>query len=105
MRFSTARLFISPQSYILSQKSCSDLKSPPYSRSRITDWMNPRPMFLMATRPNRMPFSSTVNRSVERFTSGGSSAMRQSRHSPIYPATLSLLSSTLVSSAAIYSLV
>ena len=67
--------------------------------------MNPRPMFLMATSPNRMPSGSTVNRSLERFTSGGSSAMPQSRHSPMYPATLSLLSSTLVSRAAMYSLV
>ena len=105
IRFSTARLFMSPQSYIRSQKSCKDVKLPPCSRSRTTDWIKPRPMFLMATRPNRMPPGSTVNRSLDRFTSGGSSAMPQSRHSPIYPATLSLLSSTLVSSAAIYSLV
>ena len=82
-RFSTARLFISPQSYIRSQKSCRDLKSPPSWRSRTTDWMNPRPMFLTATSPNRMPPSSTVNRSLERFTSGGSILMPQSRHSLI----------------------
>ena len=62
-------------------------------------------MFLMATSPNRIPSCSTVKPSLERFTSGGSSAMPQSRHSLIYPATFSELSSTLVSSAAMYSLV
>ena len=37
MRFSTARLFMSPQSYIRSQKSCKERKSPPRSLSRTTD--------------------------------------------------------------------
>ena len=50
-----------------------------------------------------MPPSSTVNRSAERLMSGGSRAMPQSRHSLMYPATLSELSSTLVSRAAMYS--
>ena len=50
-----------------------------------------------------MPSGSTVKRSLERLTSGGRSAMAHSRHSPMYSAIFSLLSSTLVSSAAIYS--
>ena len=66
-------------------------------------WIKPRPMFLMATSPKRMPPSSTVKPSLERFTSGGSSSMPQSRHSAMYSATLSELSSTDVSSAAMYS--
>ena len=65
------------------QKSYRDVKSPPVSRSRITAWIKPRPMFLMATNPNRMPPSSTVNRSAERLMSGGSKAMPHSRHSPM----------------------
>ena len=81
MRFSTARLFMSLPDIRL-QKSRRDVNGP-LSRSRMTAWMKPRPMFLMATRPKRMPPSSTVKRSSERLMSGGSRAMPQSLHSLI----------------------
>ena len=62
IRFSTARLLMSVP-YIRWQKSWKPSKSPFASRSFTTLWINPRPMFLIATRPKRMPFSSTVKRS------------------------------------------
>jgi len=102
IRFSTARLLMS-LSYIRSQKSWKPVKSPPRSRSRTTAWIKPRPMFLMATRPKRMPSGSTVKLSRDRFTSGGSRAMPMSRHSLMYSDTFSAESSTDVSSAAMYS--
>ena len=72
-------------------------------KKEVNAMMNPRPMFLMATRPKRMPSSSTVKLSKDLFTSGGSRRIPHSLHSLIYSATLSELSSTEVSSAAIYS--
>ena len=63
MRFSTARLFMSVQSNIRWQKSWKEVKSPSCCRWRTTAWIKPRPMFFTATRPKRMPPSSTVNRS------------------------------------------
>ena len=50
-----------------------------------------------------MPPSSTVKLSREQLISGGSKAMPMSRHSLIYSDTLSVLSSTEVRRAAMYS--
>ena len=88
MRFSSARLLMS-HPYSRSQKSWRPVKGPLSSRSRTILWIKPRPMFLMATRPKRMPPSSTVKQSCERFTSGGSRGIPMSRHSEIYPDTFS----------------
>ena len=102
MRFSAARLFMS-LSYIRSQKSWKLVKGPFSSRSRTMLWIKLRPMPFTAARPKRMPPSSTVKLSRERFTSGGRRAMPSSRHSPMYSETFSEYASTDVSRAAIYS--
>ena len=57
-----------------------------------------------ATRPKRMPSSTTVKSAPDWFTSGGSRGMPMSLHSAMYSATFSVESSTEVSRAAIYSL-
>ena len=105
IRFSTARLFISVQSSMRWQKSWKDVKGPSLSRLAVSNCINPRPMFLMATNPKRMFSPSTVKPSKEWLMSGGRTPMPQSRHSAIYSATLSELCSTEVSRAAMYSLV
>ena len=60
-------------------------------------------MFFTAPRPKRMPSGSTVNLSSEALMSGCSRRMPISRQSAMYPAVFVELSSTYVSSAAIYS--
>ena len=65
-------------SYIRSQKSWKLVKGPFSSRSRTMLWIKLRPMPFTAARPKRMPPSSTVKLSRERFTSGGRRAMPSS---------------------------
>ena len=102
MSDSTARRFRS-RGTIRRQNSSSVRNGPPLSRSALSSSMKPQPMPLMATRPKRMFSPETVKSASDSFTSGGRSLMPMSRHSAIYSATFVLLSSTLVSSAAIYS--
>ena len=59
----------------------------------------------MAAMPNRRPSAVAVKSAPDWFTSGGSRAMPQFLHSPMYSATFSLKSSTEVRRAAMYSLV
>ena len=103
MRLSTARRF-SSRPVILRQNSSRSLNGPFRDRSFISCWINFSPMFFMATSPKRMFPPTTVNLASDSFTSGGSTFMPISRHSAIYSATLFDESSTLVRSAAIYSL-
>ena len=84
------------------QKSSKLVNSPFSCRSATSSSIAPQPMPLMATRPKRMFSPATVKFASDSFTSGGSSFMPSSRHSAIYSATFVLLSSTDVSSAAIY---
>ena len=60
---SSTRSYPAVQSNIRWQKSWKEAKGPSCCRWRTTAWMKPRPMFFTATRPKRMPPSSTVNRS------------------------------------------
>ena len=69
----------------------------------MTFRMKPRPMFLMAARPKRMPPGTTVKLSFDSLISGGRSAMSMARHSAIYSEILTELSRTEVMSAAMYS--
>ncbi len=75
IRFSTtARLFISLP-FMRLQKSYRDVKLPPVSRSRITAWNEAPADVLDGHQSEPDAPSSTVNRSAERFISGGSRAM------------------------------
>ena len=65
--------------------------------------MKPRPIFLIAASPKRMPPGTTVKLSLDSLISGGRSAMPMARHSVIYSEILTELSRTEVMSAAIYS--
>ena len=85
------------------QNSSRVRKGPFSSRSRISDWIKPRPMPLMATRPKRMCSPATVKFASDSFTSGGRVATPSSLAAAMYSATLALLSSTEVSRAAMYS--
>lgn len=102
MRLSTARR---PSSLpaIRRQNSSKPVNGPFSLRSCISCWINFSPIFFIATSPKRMFRPETVKRASDSFTSGGRTLMPMSRHSEIYSATLPVESSTLVSSAAIYS--
>ena len=60
----------------------------------------PSPTFLMAASPNRMSLPTTVKKMSDWFTSGGSTRMPMSRHSPMYTTILSVLARSEVRSAA-----
>ena len=67
--------------------------------------MDSIPTFFTAFKPKRIcPLASAVKPPPETLTSGGSTLMPSRAHSPEYSMTLSVLSSTLVSKAAINSL-
>ena len=85
------------------QNSSNAVNGPPISRSRMSAWMSPRPTPLIATRPKRRSPFSTVKSASDALMSGGSRRMPSSRHSAMYSVTFGVLSSTEVSSAAMYS--
>ena len=104
---SITRLFITRKS-TLSQNSQKLLKSPPASvRAFKIDSIAFPPTFFTAASPNRIacPSGATygVNCAPEICTSGGSTLIPISLHSPIYFTTLSGFDVSLVSSAAINS--
>ena len=102
IRLSTARR-LSSLPLMRRQNSSRPWKGPFCSRSVTSRAMNLAPMFLMAVRPKRMLAPATVKSAPDSFTSGGSTLMPSSRHSPMYSATLVEESSTLVSRADMYS--
>ncbi len=70
-------------------------------RHHLVDEAPADPLDRHQAEPN--PSATTVKSGPDSFTSGGSRGIPISRHSPIYSATFPETSSTLVSSAAIYS--
>ena len=66
--------------------------------------MTERPIFLMASSPNRMPSGVTVKTISLWLISGGSTGISSRAHSSMYSISLAVESSTLVISAAMYSL-
>ena len=94
---------MSSRSYIRSQKSWNEVKMPFFSRSSTNCFINERPTPLTAARPKRMSLSATEKLSYDRFTSGGCTEIPISRAVWIYSEIFSETSSTLVSSAAMYS--
>ena len=68
----------------------------------MTFWINPRPIFLMAAKPKRIPPGTTVKWSFDSLISGGSTAIPIALHSAIYSEIFVELSKTDVMSAAIY---
>jgi hypothetical protein len=60
----------------------------------------PSPTFLIAARPKRTCPSTTVKYFADWFTSGGSTSMPISRHSPMYWTILSVFARSEVRSAA-----
>ena len=72
-------------------------------RSCTTFWIKPRPMFLTAASPKRIPSAPTEKWSLDALRSGGRTEMPITLHSAIYSEIFTELSSTEVISAAIYS--
>ena len=89
--------------YMRSQKSSNDANAPLRARSSSISLRNPRPTLRIAARPNRILPSETVKPSQDVLTSGGRTLIPMPRAAPIYSDTFGDASSTLVSSAAIYS--
>ena len=102
IRLSRARL-LSSLPYIRRQKSKNDVNRPDILRSVMILSIMPSPRFLTPSRPYTIPSSVGVKYLLPVFTSGGYSFIPSFKHSAIYRETLGVLSSTLVSSAAINS--
>ena len=101
MRFSSARRFSSlPRSRL--QKSYRPRYGSP-ARRRTTASISPRPTLFTAFRPKRMLSPSAVKPPRDTLMSGCCTVMPRRWHSVVYSMTLVVLSSTLVSRAAINS--
>ena len=85
------------------RKSLKDSKCPFSSRAAIMPSTTFAPTLRIAPMPKRISFPTGAKVRVDSFTSGGSTVIPMARHSLRYRASLSLLSPTLVSRAAIYS--
>ena len=102
IRFSSVRRFISEE-YIREQKSSKEENRPFVFRSETSELITFRPIPLIATSPKRMFSPETVKSGPDSLTSGGRRAIPIALHSAIYSAIFTLLSSTLVRRAAMYS--
>ena len=101
-RHSTARLLTARES-TRSQKSQSELNSPPSALASRIAWTAAWPTFLTASRPKRMLLPETTKPWSEALTSGGSTSIPISSQRLTKKGTLSLVDITVEISAAMYS--